>query len=47
MSVELVPHILGSNRLPMGARGLFAFWRTGSAVVNVNAYRVLVIKAAS
>jgi HK97 family phage major capsid protein len=44
MNVELVPHMLGSNRLPLGVRGLFAFWRTGAAVVAQNALRYLEVK---
>jgi HK97 family phage major capsid protein len=42
MSVELVPHIFGSsNRFPLGARGLYSFWRTSSAVIVNDAARVV------
>lgn len=44
-SVELIPHILGANRLPIGARGLFYRWRSGSTVTVPNALRFLQIKA--
>jgi len=42
MSVELLPHLLGSNRRPTGQRGLYAFWRNGAGVVDANAFRRLV-----
>jgi HK97 family phage major capsid protein len=44
MSAELIPHMLGSNRLPLGTRGLYAYWRTGAAVVAQNAFRYLEVK---
>lgn len=44
MSVELVPHVFGTNRRPQGVRGLYAYWRTGAGVVAANALRVLVVK---
>lgn len=44
MSVELIPHLLGENRRPIGARGLYAYWRTGSGVVNPAALRRLKVK---
>ena len=31
MQAELVPHMLGSNRLPLGVRGLYCYWRTGAS----------------
>jgi HK97 family phage major capsid protein len=42
-SVELIPHLFGSNNRPTGQRGLYAYWRVGAAVVNPNAARVLVL----
>lgn len=42
MSVEVVPHLFGASRRPTGQRGLYAFWRTSSAVVVPEAVRVLV-----
>jgi HK97 family phage major capsid protein len=44
MSAELIPHMLGSNRLPLGVRGLYVYWRTGAGVVAVNAFRYLEVK---
>jgi HK97 family phage major capsid protein len=41
MTVELVPHMLGSNRRPNGQRGLYAYWRTGGRVIDSTAVGVL------
>lgn len=41
MNVELVPHILGSNRRPTGQRGLLAVWWNNAKVLVDNAFRVL------
>jgi hypothetical protein len=41
LTVELVPHLLGSNRRPTGQCGLYASWRTGGKVVVLNALRYL------
>jgi HK97 family phage major capsid protein len=41
LDVELIPHLVGSNHRPTGQRGLYAFWRNGSKVVDANAFRVL------
>nr|MBA2312514.1 phage major capsid protein [Actinomycetota bacterium] len=41
LSVEILPHLLGVNRRPTGERGLYAFWRVGSKVINADAFRVL------
>ena len=41
LSVELVPHLLGTNRRPNGSRGLYAWWRVGSGLVNPAAVRLL------
>ena len=41
MAVELVPHVMGENRRPTGKRGLFAFWRNSSAIVNADAVRAI------
>lgn len=41
MTVELVPHLLGSNRRPSGQRGLYAYWRTGGRVVDSTAIGLL------
>src|SRR5215207_10487274 len=39
-SVELVPHIMGANRRPIGARGFYMHWRTGSGVLVSDAFRL-------
>lgn len=44
MSVELVQHLFGTNKRPTGERGLLAWWRTSSGVVNTNALRALIGK---
>jgi HK97 family phage major capsid protein len=41
MNIELIPHLFGANRRPTGQRGLYAIWRTGSAVLVPNAFRFL------
>ena len=43
MSVELVPHVMGSNRRPLGVRGLYAYWRTSAQVIVPAAYRIVTI----
>jgi HK97 family phage major capsid protein len=45
MNVELVPHILGSNRRPTGQRGLLAVWWNNSKVLVDNSFRLLKVKA--
>jgi HK97 family phage major capsid protein len=42
MTIELIPHLFGSNRRPTGQRGLYAYWRNTGAVVDPNAWRILV-----
>jgi len=41
LTIELVPHLLGSSQRPLGARGLYGYWRTSSLVQVPNAIRVL------
>jgi HK97 family phage major capsid protein len=41
MSVEPIPHMLGSNRRPDGTRALYAHWRVGSGSTNDLAFRLL------
>ncbi|GGM55569.1 hypothetical protein GCM10012275_28330 [Longimycelium tulufanense] len=41
MSVELVPHLFGVNRRPVGKRGIYAMWRNSSKILVDNAFRVL------
>ncbi|MFI9817580.1 phage major capsid protein [Saccharothrix variisporea] len=40
-SLELVPHLLGTNRRPSGQRGFYAYWRVGADSVNDRAFRLL------
>jgi HK97 family phage major capsid protein len=42
LSIELIPHLFGTNHRPTGSRGLYAFWRNGAKVVDANAFRVLI-----
>jgi HK97 family phage major capsid protein len=39
--VELIPHLLGSNRRPSGQRGLYYWWRVGAKTVNTAAFKIL------
>lgn len=41
MAVEFIPHLVGANRRPTGQRGWFAYYRTGSGVVNAGGLRLL------
>jgi HK97 family phage major capsid protein len=41
IGVELIPHMMGSSRLPLGVRALYCYWRTGAAVIGQNAFRYL------
>lgn len=42
MTVELVPHLFGSNnRFPTGQRGWYAYYRVGADSVNNSGFRVL------
>jgi HK97 family phage major capsid protein len=43
LTVELVAHLFGANRRPTGQRGLYAYARTGAAVVIPNAIRTLIV----
>lgn len=42
-TIELVPHLFGSNRRPTGQRGFFMFFRTGGDLVVPDAVRVLTV----
>lgn len=45
LMVELIPHLFDTtNNRPTGQRGLYAYWRTSSEVVNANALRVTKVK---
>lgn len=41
MSVEYIPHLFGPNRRPTGQRGWYCYWRSGSDVLDANAFRLL------
>jgi len=42
MTVELVPHVFGATaRYPIGQRGLYAYWRNGSKVIDPVGFRAL------
>jgi HK97 family phage major capsid protein len=42
MTVEFIPHLFGTaNGRPTGQRGWYAYYRTGSAVVNTSAFKML------
>jgi len=45
MNVELIPHVLGANHRPIGARALYAYFRNTSALLTENAFRVLRVNA--
>lgn len=42
MTVEFIPHLFGTaNGRPTGQRGWYAYYRTGSSVVNTGAFKML------
>lgn len=41
LTVELLPHLVGTNRRPTGQRGLYSYWRNSAGVISPNAFRVL------
>jgi HK97 family phage major capsid protein len=41
--VELIPNVIGANRRPIGARGLYMSWRYAAKTVDTNAFRMLSI----
>jgi predicted phage gp36 major capsid-like protein len=45
MSIELIPHLFGTNGRPTGQRGLYALWRNNSIILNPNSFRVLRVHA--
>lgn len=42
LNVEIVPHLMGASRRPIGARGLYAYWRNTSDVLTAAAFKTLV-----
>jgi HK97 family phage major capsid protein len=41
LNVETIPHLVSTNHRPTGQRGLYAYWRVGSKVVDAGAFRTL------
>lgn len=41
LTVEYIPHLFSTNHRPSGQRGWYAYWRSGSNVLDSNAFRVL------
>jgi HK97 family phage major capsid protein len=45
MQAEIIAHMFGAtNRLPLGVRGLYVYWRTGAGVISPNHFRYLEVK---
>ncbi len=44
LQVELVSHLLGENRRPVGFRGLYAWWRVGSGLLTPKGVKILQVK---
>jgi HK97 family phage major capsid protein len=42
LTVDLIPHLFGDNNRPIGARGIYAYWRNGAKVIDANAFRALI-----
>jgi HK97 family phage major capsid protein len=40
-TIELVPHVFGANQRPTGQRGLYFYWRTGTALLAEAAFKYL------
>jgi HK97 family phage major capsid protein len=40
MTVEFIPHLVGTNRRPTGQRGWYAYYRVGADSVNDGAFRL-------
>jgi HK97 family phage major capsid protein len=41
LNIETIQHLVSTNHRPTGQRGLYAYWRTGSKVVDAGAFRTL------
>ncbi|WP_100498320.1 phage major capsid protein [Geodermatophilus chilensis] len=39
-TVEVIPHLMGPGRTPIGARGFYMHWRTGADVLIPDAFRL-------
>lgn len=47
MTVEFIPHLVGSNRRPNGQRGWYAYYRVGADSVNDAGMRLLNVETAA
>jgi predicted phage gp36 major capsid-like protein len=45
LQVEVVSHLLGESRRPVGFRGLYAWWRVGSGLLTPKGVKILQIKS--
>jgi HK97 family phage major capsid protein len=41
MQIETVNHVVGTNHIPTGQRGILAFWRNNAFVADANGFRTL------
>lgn len=44
-TIEILPHLLGSNRRPTGQRGAYFYWRSSSKVLAQQAFKSVKVKA--
>ena len=44
VQAEIISHMLGATRPPLGVRGLYVYWRTGAGVISPNHFRYLEVK---
>lgn len=42
LNVEVIQHLVGTNHRPTGQRGLYAYFRNGSKVVDANGFRLMI-----
>lgn len=42
LDIEVIPHLVGTNHRPTGQRGLYAYFRNSSKVVDANAFRLMI-----
>jgi HK97 family phage major capsid protein len=41
-TIEVIPHLFGTNRRPTGQRGMYCYFRNSAKVVDANAFRALI-----
>ena len=44
LQVDVVQHLMGENKRPVGFRGLYAWWRVGSGLLTSKAVKILQVK---